>query len=373
MTPLPLTNGAFFVSNTFLETIQKCPTESNYYKLLARTSAAPAPAPTFGSHLHSALEMYYRLQEFNLSSDEILSRVSDLMTEEFQREPIDESDFRNLNWCMEIFQKYTKKFEFEEVQLMKYDVPTKCKYCIQGQLLTADGVNAVATPCPWCNATGFSNIMCEVPFVFKLFDYDLTSSSSSDWADQVGGLILPVYMHGFIDLPVTLQGQLFSLDFKSTSLLGNGFWDEKKVSAQQKGYVKGAIETTGLDFKGYIVRAIRVNAPPKYVTDGTANKKGEFKKISDWWDECFPEERFFVTECELEEWKLDAISHVKEFFYHYSNNYFPHRRTACSGKFGRCQYWDVCTTFPPEDRSLVLDSGLYKNKENKTPNIEIIK
>jgi hypothetical protein len=353
-----------------MEWIERCTRGASFYKLDARVSSNDSAAITFGSHLHSAMEMHYRLQEYNLSTDEIKTRIADMLSEAFMNEPIDEGDFRQVNWAIQIYEKYVEKFEFEDMDLLRYDVPRKCGNCKGTKVkvhltpveeLIGDDTNSGVElhKCPWCNGTGLTSIMTEVPFVVPLFDAK----------SQNGELRFPVLYHGFIDLPVSINGLIHTLDFKSTSVLGDVFWADKKMSAQQKGYCFGLHETTKLPVHGYIVRAIRVNPPPQYVTNGTANKKGEFKKISDWWQECFAEEKYHLGEGEIQEWKNNAIALVEEFLWHYSKGYFPKRTISCTNKFGKCQYYDVCSTFPVEDRNLILMSGLFKDKTSPTPNI----
>lgn len=379
--PLPLVNGALFVSNSFLEWVQRCNRGAQYYKLNNRVSADETAALTFGTHLHSAFEMHYRLQEFDLSQSEISARVASMLQEEFQNEPIEENDFRTLNWAIEIYERFAKKYEWEEFDLMRFEKPVKCKYC-QGMKLKHELVNGMVVlnqlsePCPWCNGTGFSSIMCEVPFVVKLFDYKPTTYALAQELHFKEGdpFVLPVYYHGYIDLITSINSFIYPLDFKSTAVLGNGFWDDKKMSAQPKGYCYGFKETTGLNVKGYITRAIRTTPMPDNVRTGTPATRGANKGLvtsqEKWWSETLPDDqKEILGEGELDDWKDNTITLIEEFLWHYSRGKMPRSTTACTGKFGRCQYFEVCNTFPVSDRELILDSGLYKDKENKTPNL----
>jgi hypothetical protein len=358
MKPLPLTDGAFFISNSFLETLQTCSRAAEYSKLDLRVINSANAAQTFGGHLHSAFEMHNRLQEYNLSRDEISSRVANLLEQEFQKTPTPEDDFRSYNWALEIYKRFADRWQEEEFSLMKYKEPQNCKYCDGlGQANLGTTAEPSNNPCPWCNATGLSSIMAEVGFAVKL--YDAYSEKTGD---------VPIYYHGFIDLPVSFNGRLHPLDYKTTALLGPSFWDDKKMSAQPKGYAWAMQELLGQQVSGYIVRAIRVNEPPKYVMAGKPNKMGELVSLEKWWGDALTEERYSITQEELVEWKANTIDLIEEFFWHYNRGYFPKKTMWCSGKYGKCQYFDVCSTFPAEDRAQVLYSGLYKNKET---NIQI--
>jgi PD-(D/E)XK nuclease superfamily protein len=353
---LPTIEGAFFVSNSFLEWIQSCSRGSQYYKLDARISAVDTSALTFGQHLHSALSLNYKLQEYGLRQDQINSRAVWLLEELFQSEPTTEGDFRTLNWALEIYQQYVKKYEFENFKLMQYKESIDCKYCCgEGEVQDMDEEGSLIRDCYWCNGTGKTSIMAEVPFAVKLYESPTT--------------LLPVYLHGFIDLGVSLNNFLYPLDWKSTSRLGPSFWDEHRMSMQHKGYAWALEQTTGQKVHGHIIRALRVNDPPAYVTQGRPDKKGNFKTVAEWWNESLAEEHFLIGDGELDEWKQTAIGLVEEFFWHYKNGFFPKRTKYCSNKYGRCQYYDVCSTFPEKDRQILLNSAMFKDKEITTPNI----
>lgn len=370
MLPIPLDNGAMFVSSSFLDTLV-CPRASEYYKLNGRVSDRGTSAMTFGQHIHSALSLYYRLQEYNLDHDTIMSRVSTLLEMEFSAAPVDPEDWRNLNWAMETFQQLVRKYREEDFEVVRYKEARKCKKCngkgkevnlvpldelIAGDDDTDPGVSVV--PCLWCNGTGLTTIMSEIPFAVKLFDY-------RDYHPGIGSheTIIPIYYHGFIDLLISRRGLLYVMDFKSTSQLGPSYWDDKKAIAQPKGYAWALEQLLGVKVHGYLIRAIRTIPPPKYVTDGTASKKGEFKKISDWWDESLSEQSYELGEGELSEWKENAIAQVKQFFYHHSQGIYPQNKSMCIAKYGKCQYFEVCSTFPASDRIILLNSTQFKTKE----------
>lgn len=361
MLPIPLDNGAMFVSSSFLDTLT-CPRAAEYYKLNGRVADRGTSAMTFGQHIHSALSIYYRLQEYNLDHDTIMSRVSTLLEMEFSAAPVDPDDWRNLNWAMETFQQLVRKYREEDFEVVRYKEARKCKKCNgYGYLLNGtigffehSGFEETSrTPCLWCNGTGLTTIMSEIPFAVKLFDY-------IDFEYQRK---IPIYYHGFIDLLISRRGLLYVMDFKSTSQLGPSYWDDKKAIAQPKGYAWALEQLLGVKVHGYLIRAIRTIPPPKYVTDGTASKKGEFKKISDWWDESLSEQSYELGEGELSEWKENAIAQVKQFFYHHSQGIYPQNKSMCIAKYGKCQYFEVCSTFPSTDRILLLNSTQFKTKE----------
>lgn len=371
MIPIPLNNGAMFVSSSFLDTLT-CPRASEYYKLNSRVADRGTSAMTFGQHIHSALSLYYRLQEYNLDHDTIMSRVSTLLEMEFSATPVDPDDWRNLNWAMETFQQLVRKYREEEFEVVRYKEARKCKKCTgSGLTFNPAHLEGVAIPtfdldlCLWCNGTGLTTIMSEIPFAVKLFDFYKQNTGLEPCDSGI-----PIYYHGFIDLLISRRGLLYVMDFKSTSQLGPSYWDDKKAIAQPKGYAWALEQLLGVKVHGYLIRAIRTIPPPKYVTDGTASKKGEFKKIADWWDESLCEQSYELGDGELDEWRDNAIAQVKQFFYHHSQGMFPQNKSMCIAKYGKCQYYEVCHTFPTMDRQILLNSTMFKTKEQ---NINLLK
>ncbi len=354
-----------------------CSTAAAYYKLYNRVSAAPASAPTFGGHLHTALEFRVRQHEHGISQSEIDNRVVQLMESEFALNPIAEGDWRNLNWLLTLYAEHNKRFPVDAYTLMRYSEPRVCPQCKAEEVNSpVIGWNGV---CMWCNGTGRTSLMVEVPFVFKLFDYQIDSDDlhlygnvktemkvGCDDNDEttlhnVG--VLPVYYHGFLDLPVQIGTQIYIQDYKTTSQLGASFWDNLRANSPQKGYAYGFRELTKQNVAGYLVRALRTKEAPEYVTKGVPNKKGESKRMESWFDESFEEQRFHLGEGELDEWRDNTINIVEEWLWHYGKQSFPKRTTSCSGKYGKCQFYEVCWTFPASDRLHILQSGLYKDKE----------
>ena len=353
---LPLVDGALIVSSSFFD-VMACPRAQEYNKLHQRVTATPSMGLQFGSILHKAFEMHYRAQEFTDDQNIISGKVVAVLSEEFAKAQalFEEGNFRTLNWAIEIYQQFARRFQFENFKLLQFDTPIACPQC--RSIMEQDKPKQ---PCAWCNGTGKQSLMVEVPFVVKLFEYD-NQFSQFDKA-------IPIYFQGYIDLPVLIDDRLFVLDFKTSFDLGKSFFEEKRMSAQQKSYCLGLQQTTGKDVAGYIVRAFRTKEPPIYVREGKPSKKGEFKKIEDWWQETFQEERYLLSPGELDEWKANSIAQVEEFFHYYSLGFFPQKTINCAGRNWKCQYYDVCSTFPVEDRLKILGSGLYKTKEPRMPN-----
>ena len=359
MNPLPLIDGALWVSGSWLETISQCNRMAGFYKLDARVAADTGIAKAFGTILHKGLEMHYRCSEWAIDLAERRTRVATIFAEEFAKVPTDFDDWRNLNWALEIYDRWVAKSAGDPFQLLRFEKPRRCTKC--------NGPG-----CLWCNQIGYSSIMAEVPFAAKLFDYepypnnlgpeDINTDSKLEWNNGP----IPVYYHGYLDLAGQINGQTWVRDWKSTAKLGPTFWSDKRMSLAQKGYCWGFERTTGIKVAGNIITALRTISPPDYVLQNKPKRGGgEYKTIIQWWNESVCEEKIYLGEGELVEWQENAIALVEEFLWHHSRGFLPKRTTSCVGKYGPCDYIDVCGCFPPSEREGLLASGMFRDKTNE--------
>lgn len=353
--PLPLIDGCLFVDNSMLEAFTTCPRALQYSRLNKRVSSADKPSLNFGSAIHTALEFRYRVAKDNPTSVALDSLQAEVLAKYFEENPAPLDDWRNLNWAVETIKRYNQKYGNEEFSLLKYDEPRKCDKCdgTGGQFKEPNQV----VSCPWCSGAGKTEVMVELSFALELFTYH-RSWPSPDKTNILPEMIKVIYT-GKIDLPISLDGQLWILDHKTTSMLGAGFFDSLKKSAQQRGYVWAFEQLTGKTLAGFIVNAVRTKEPPIYVKEEGMTGK---KKSVDWWAESLQRERFYTRPEDLIEWKSNTIALIKEFFYHYQQGLFPMKTAWCCGKYGRCQYFDVCD-LAEKDRGLYLESGMFQDND----------
>ncbi|MHA2065406.1 MAG: hypothetical protein ACXABY_13605, partial [Candidatus Thorarchaeota archaeon] len=62
---------------------------------------------------------------------------------------------------------------------------------------------------------------------------------------------------------------------------------------------------------------------------------------------------------QVEEWKNDTIAIIEDFVAHFLRAQYPMHTQWCKGKYGKCEYFDVCT-LPPSQRHMMLDSPNYR-------------
>jgi len=312
--PLPLIDGCLFVDNSgWLEGLQSCHRLVEYKQLHRRIATGESAAINFGSAFHLFLEHRYRnhgVDEIK-DKDKFINETSSILTRFFEDHPTPLEDWRGANWAMEMVKKYMERYPLEEFTLLhdKADKP-----------------------------------LVELPFALPLYTH---KSSLGE---------IPIIYTGRIDLPNAFDKEIWVTDHKTSSMLGQSFFDRMKRSAQQKGYCWSFEQLTGLKVTGYMINAIRTKEPPLYVQSG--KKEGKFNPET-WWNETFQREKYYLAPGSLEEWKQNTIEHIETFFYHYQRGILPESTTACV-YFGKCPYFDICT-LSKEDRGTMLYSGMFTN------------
>ncbi len=306
--PLPLENGALLIDNSFLELLQTCPRALEYNRLRKRELAATRPSLNFGTCGHLVWEHRYRTLGNAAPTPQLEEECGQIVSKYFAENPFPEDDFRTVNWAIELFVKrYNQRYALEPFQLLQ----------------TEDGQSVV-----------------ELPFMVKLFDARGSITPSS---------LIPVYYTGKIDLPVSWDDSIMVGDHKTTSMMGDSFWDDLRVSPQLLGYCWGFWQTTGIRPAGFFVNAVRTRPQPMKPKGG----------LDAWWEENYQRSKEFVSVGQLDEWKANTIALVEEFLWHHSRSYFPMKKKWCSGKYGKCQYYSVCNGLPITQREEMLMSQLY--------------
>ncbi|SRR6266536_549701 len=299
--PLQLVDDCFFIDNTFLERLTTCPRSLEYSELLRRIGSAAKPSLTFGSALHLALEQRYRRcgnrKPDLLEESEICLALSDFYRIPENMPP--EDDWRNLNWAIEVFKQYNNHYATEPFDLLVND---------KGEILT------------------------ELPFVLELHKHG----------------DIRILFSGRIDLPVLWDKQTFVIDHKTTSVLGDNFFKDHRVSPQLFGYCLAFEQITKRKVNGFCVNAIRSRPAP-------AKPVGGFDR---WWSEGFGRHKEYIFPHQIEEWRHNTIALIEEFFWHYERAFMPQKKKWCVGKYGECQYYGVCD-LPPDQRPVLLSSNLF--------------
>jgi hypothetical protein len=299
--PLPLIDGCLFLDNTTMEYLITCARSTEYYVLHKRRLAEQKSALFFGGAVHSALEYRYK-NAGRVDPLSIPDAQAALLSQIFADSPATPDDHRTCSLATEIIRVYNQVYALEEFKIL----------CANGEPLVEQA---------------FAIELCRLP-VGK----DVHPS----------GEVVVIYT-GRIDLIVEWDG-IFNIDHKTTSIMGAGFFEEQSMSPQQEGYMWAVNKTLGIMPSGYVINAIRTR-PPAKTRDAVTR-------------EDFVRQKYYCPAERVAEWERNIIEIVREFLWKYERGYLPMEKKWCIHKYGRCQYFDVCT-LPQENRAMMLSSGLY--------------
>jgi hypothetical protein len=353
---LPLIDGCLPVDNShWMDPLQTCDRLLEYESLRGRISTGEATALNFGTAQHLTREYRYKVYRDQPLDQAYFNGCADILSSFFNDHPSPVDDFRSLNWAIEVSRQYDKRWSKENFRLMRYEKSKVCDHC-----------GGIGENCYFCGCSGGTDMMVELSFIHRFHLHKLSNGlfhlltpEQRKWVIELGGIWI-LYC-GRIDLPIVIDNRIWVMDFKTTSILGEVFWNRMKMSSQQKGYCWAFKELTGKDVAGYIVRAIRTKEPPKYVVEGTTSRGGKTQSPEQWWEESLQENREYVSNEKLNDWKQNTIELIEKMFWQYERGFFPMSTESCT-KWGRCQYFDVCQMLPAE-RLVVLNSGLFKSND----------
>lgn len=206
------------------------------------------------------------------------------------------------------------------------------------------------------------------PVIEKSFSMPLgTIEISTDDAMKVyfdtdeDSVEIAVYWEGRIDMLATFRDNLWLVDHKTTTVMGEKFVDDKLRSSQFLGYywagckllkeAEGPLTTstekefysTDTKIEGVLVNAIALR------------KKGfEFKRFE------IP-----FSPWKVEEWVTETLSSLSATVYHLFN-YLENgeavpTREHCVTKYGRCPFFDFCEAHPNMRTRMLDTAGLFQD------------
>jgi hypothetical protein len=300
----------FTIDNSTLERFMTCPRSSEYFVINRRTAANISPALNFGKAIHIGIENLLLGHSLN---DAILS-----MEPSFIASPPPEGDYRTFDMAVSVLQKYHTTY-FPPVF----------------NVVTHNARPFVEQP--------FDIILGEID-VYATLPYTEQQLLLSPSTDNVFVSKFIPHWTGKLDAAVTyVNNDLWIMDHKTTSMGGQGFFDEFNLSSQTIGYAWALERMLKKRPNGFVLDAIICRRPTK------TGKSIELMQ-----------QRYVYDEWALKEWEENIKTLVADFLSHTLRGLFPQATKWCVGKYGRCPYFDVCT-LPPENRRAMLSSGQFMN------------
>lgn len=303
-----------FIDNSSMEYLVTCARSAEYALIRKRRLASQSSALFFGGAIHAALEYRYR-NAGKLNPSEIQPGQMALLEILFAEAPHSFSDHRTLSFAMDLIAGYNQKYSREEFRLMQTE---------KGPIV-------------------------EQAFAIELFRLNVPLwLRPDDILDKDGKVSIPkgvlvVIYTGRVDLLVEWDG-VYVIDHKTSLIMGTGFFEEQAVSPQHKGYVWAVYKAYGIMPQGYCVNAICTREMSK-----------SRPKVD---DKDFIRAKTFVTKDLLEEWEYNLKQLITEYLWKYIRGYLPMEQKWCVHKYGRCQFYEVCSMIP-SNRLEMLASGLY--------------
>jgi hypothetical protein len=320
--PLPLRNGALFIDNSFLETWVDCPRKAEYQGVLRRSTGQTQAALNFGSAIHLALD--YRYAKFGDLTPERFALCEagqrKLLEEHFTTNPGPEGDHRDLNWAYELVQQYNLRYGYEPFNvLMKEGKP-----------------------------------MVEIPFAVPFMAFDPETGDTQriladyDTEKLVDSKLIPIIYSGKIDAAVLYDAhEVFVMDHKTGSNLGDAFWVKHRMNPQFYGYCWAWRALTGVMPTGFMVNAISTSSKP-FTKPKTS--------WEEWWSKKFQRNREVIDSSHLDEWEENTFHLIKQFLTQWREGFFPQHRSHCA-QFGQCLFYDVCFSLRSSREELIFGSG----------------
>ncbi len=297
--PLPLTDNCWFIDNTALEYYTTCRESFKNRSILGRELAEDGSATNFGSGIHKALEHRARYEDTK-TIPSIETEQIGILEKYFQENPQPLDAWRTPSLAVDIIHRYNLEYPFE----------------------------------PWAVFEHNATKVIESPFAIPLCTFDVP--------DLHPHPITFVWM-GRIDLVIKKpDSSLWNLDHKTSSREDMTQYENDNA---QLGYLWAVNKALGIQPRGYVINVLYTRPPLK---SGGLSKSTAFAR-----------QPFFVEWERVEYWERNLIAICEDILNDCARGFFPMETKWCSGKYGPCQYLDVCK-LAPENRMVALQSNLYR-------------
>lgn len=370
----------FRVDWSSIESLLGC-NRSAEYKLIYSRQGGSRSALTFGAAIHAGLEVWYR------NKDKIGSTCFDV---ELKSEEKSEWLYL-LNYTdgeMYVKPPNCEAIESHPFQLTKELLLSRCYSAIESTFASSppslfpdyrtsdyaiQSFHSYITHYQNENLTPFvhdGKPMVEFSFAYPLGKVELPRDMFQQWGygtltdnaeieasfpGSLGLATVPVHIEwtGIIDMLAEINGDLYVVDHKTTSIISQDFFDGFEIAMQPTGYFAAMRAAfPGLPIKGFMANVLACRKPVAAITkSGKPSTSKPFEAFR---------RQYQYSDWHVNEFKQDALALVEELFANVTNKFFPKKTQWCVGKYGKCPYFDVCS-LPPQSRMDMLMSDQYIN------------
>lgn len=257
------------VDNYTLSMFQTCPAKYKRRILQGWKPKKQSGALGFGQLLHLGLEWWYRTHDKEAAINAIVENWP-------ANHPDD--DWRDMQKCISVMEEYIREYPSELWKVV---------------------------------GAGTDNPMLEVSFTLPLVNEHGEQLYTYDgYAIQYGGIF---------DLLLNFNGQMYVMDHKTTTRMGDYYFTQYKPNNQITGYLWGASQLTSSRIGGAFINAIGLykKSPTKFKRHLTMRQPDDFRNWT----------RSVHHAC-----NLIRVAH--------NSNEFPQFTSACT-LYGRCEFHDV--------------------------------
>lgn len=308
------------VNYSSLSLIQTCPRKAQYSLERGLKAKSESPATLFGTAIHKALEVFYAIPR----------------TERFL--PANFIDHSNL-------------LAFGHSPPNSHPLYS----AVQAFVEKAEPLRAL----PDEDKRSISNGVWILQNYFKTYiddPFEVFADSEGPILERSASLILfdspelQIEIFGTIDavLKNVQTGVLLPADHKTSSMVGNDFYNRLKPNAQYTTYLLLAKEVLGLDPAGFLVNCIEVKAKPKTARGSPPN---------------FPRQVTTRSEEDFKEYKETVIEGVQSFLRWKRSGVWPLGSVDSCAFWGGCTYLDVCRS-PSAIRENIIENNFITTKGN---------
>jgi hypothetical protein len=292
------------IDNSSLEYFNVCSRAAQHYLVDGKEKSDVRSSLIQGGAHHKGQEIINRVGVSQESVKKGVNAIADYYKEELPVIP--EGEWRTPNRVIEDFEKYCKFYQTELWKVLEKD----------------------------------SNKLVEVPFAIPLGEVEFNGTPMNN-GQNVGKIY--VVWTGKVDLMIEWEDQNWVVDHKTSSIKGEHWWNQYTLSQPIIGYVWAAQRITGKPFVGAVINGIFLRKPSR------TGVQVEFER-----------RRFYYEPWRIMEWEKNTMVTVSDFLAHLKRGFFPQETVWCVGKYGLCQYFDVCTA-APQERKPILDSPKYRD------------
>ena len=294
--PPPLKDGVFYIDNSSMELFTTCPRQAYLYIIRRLELNRSRIALDFGGAFHNALEYLYK--KYGNTYRSIAENTDVIQYTATLPLATPEDDYRTSSYLVDGISKYLN------------DHPAE----VWVPMTLPNGQPAV-----------------EIPFAMPIGTVDTASFGT-----------ITIVWTGKIDLAYKSDGRLGLMDHKTTSMMGPGFFSEFEIAHQMYGYAAALEYIFNEPCAEITINGLGCRKPTK------TGVKFEFLRHS------IP-----INRALLDEWHVDSLALVSDFFAHCERGYFPKATKWCVAKYGSCQYRAVCS-LAPEHRELALSTSEFR-------------